>query len=119
MTENRTAGNSNFDVPAVILASELFPPIVGGSAVLFANIYSRLRGLHVDLITEEIPLSPGFQEGFDRIVRIHIKHRSWSLLDATSRRRYKDLARAIVATAGGQPSIVHCARAIPEGVAAF
>lgn len=36
-----------------LLVSELFPPAVGGSAVLFDNIYSKLSDLPVAVLTDD------------------------------------------------------------------
>jgi phosphatidyl-myo-inositol dimannoside synthase len=103
----------------VILVTELFPPTVGGSAVLFANIYSRLRTLDVVLITEEIPLPEGHAYPFTQTVRMQINRHTWTLLNGISFRRYIGLARAIAAQAAKRPGIAHCARALPEGVSAL
>jgi hypothetical protein len=38
----------------ILLFSVLFPPAIGGSAVLFENIYSRLAGVQVRVLTDEV-----------------------------------------------------------------
>ena len=37
----------------VLLVTELFPPAIGGSSELFANIYSRLDGARVTVLCDE------------------------------------------------------------------
>ena len=100
-----------------MLVSELFPPVVGGSAVLFANLYSRLVDLQVELVTDDVHVPEDLAARFDRIVSVPLKSRSWSLLDRASLSRYASLGRAIAGSASGRRVIAHCGRAIPEGFA--
>src|SRR2546422_9451481 len=105
------------DAPGILLLSELFPPAVGGSAVLFAGIYSRLP-LDVLVLTDAVA-SPGAEEerrGRLRMVRRRIATRKWGILEWAGLRHHLRVAwhtRTLAAQ-----SIVHCARALPEGLAA-
>jgi phosphatidyl-myo-inositol dimannoside synthase len=83
-----------------LLVSELFPPSVGGSAVLFHGIYSRLRDTDVDVLRPAATRRWGVTE--PRALAQHLRL-AWQL-----RRRLRD-----------RRGIVHCARALPEGVAAM
>jgi len=103
--------------PGVLLLSELFPPAVGGSAVLFAGIYSRLP-LDVLVVTDPVT-SPGAADerrGRLRVVRRAIATRRWGVFDVTGLRHH--LRVAWYTRTLGAKSIVHCARALPEGLAA-
>ena len=103
--------------PGVLLLSELFPPAVGGSAVLFAGIYSRLP-LDVLVVTDPVT-SPGAADerrGRLRVVRRAIATRRWGVFDVSGLRHH--LRVAWYTRTLGAKSIVHCARALPEGLAA-
>jgi phosphatidylinositol alpha-1,6-mannosyltransferase len=105
------------DAPGVLLLSELFPPAVGGSAVLLAGIYSRLP-LDVLVVTDAVT-SPGAVEerrGRLRVVRRAIATRRWGVFDVTGVGHH--LRVAWYTRTLGAKSIVHCARALPEGLAA-
>src|SRR3989442_14623333 len=105
------------DAPGILLLSELFPPAVGGSAVLFAGIYSRVP-LDVLVLTDMVA-SPGADE--ERRGRLRVPRRGI----ATRRRGVIDVARpahhprlAWPVRARGAKSIGHCARALAQGLAA-
>jgi phosphatidylinositol alpha-1,6-mannosyltransferase len=99
--------------------TEWFPPAVGGSGELLANVYSRISTGGVDVITAEPP--PGAAPSVDtaqfRIMRADFRSAAGILaLDAV--RRQIGLIRVArrLATAS---TVVHCGRAIPEGSAAW
>ena len=101
----------------LLLLSELFPPAVGGSAVLFANIYGRVRD-DVVVLTDSVT-SPGCEDerrGALRILRRPIASSRWGLLDPVGLRQHLRLAWQTRQL--GAASVVHCARALPEGLAA-
>jgi len=103
--------------PDILLLTELFPPAVGGSAVLLSGIYSRLP--HDVVVLTDASASPGAADerlGGLRIVRRPIATRHWGLLDFGGLRHHVRVARQ--ARTFGVNSIVHCARALPEGLAA-
>ena len=86
----------------LLLLSELFPPAVGGSAVLFGEIYSRLGDTTVAVVTD----------GIDMVAcGLGIRSRR-------SVRRYFKLARSLRLWRPGV-SMIHCGRALPEGLAAL
>lgn len=107
------------DVPSpLLLVSQFFPPAVGGSAVLLANVYSRLgRTVRVLTDPDSSPSPDGAQGPFDvRHVRLATPH--WGLSHPGGLLHHLRTARAIrKAAAPGEP--VHCARVLPEGVAAW
>ena len=39
----------------LLLLTELFPPAIGGSAVLFQGIYSRVERAEVTVLTDGVP----------------------------------------------------------------
>lgn len=102
---------------SVLLLSELFPPAVGGSAVLFGNIYARVRA-DVVVLTDAVS-SPGYDDerrGALRILRREIATRRWGVLDPAGLWQHLRVAGQIWRLGGS--SVVHCGRALPEGLAA-
>jgi phosphatidyl-myo-inositol dimannoside synthase len=104
---------------AVVL-SQLFPPFVGGSAVLLHNIYSRLPGIDVAVLTDGATL-PGTCEhhGDLRIFRQPIAARHWGISRLGALHHHLQVARHLRNVAVDRRSLVHCARALPEGLAAM
>ena len=104
-----------------LLLTELFPPAVGGSAVLFHGIYSRLEQADVTVLTDGVGgVSSPAQHGESlNIVRRPLSTRSWGVLDARGLRHHLSVARQIRGLMSAGEGIVHCARALPEGLAAF
>jgi hypothetical protein len=62
-------------LPAAILVSELFPPAVGGSAVLFDHVYSRVR-VPLTVITDD-----RFEDSAQdvAVIRRRLRTDSWGL----------------------------------------
>jgi phosphatidyl-myo-inositol dimannoside synthase len=101
----------------LLLLSELFPPAVGGSAVLFGNIYGRVRD-DVVVLTDAVS-SPGCEDerrGALRILRRPIATDRWGLLDPIALRQHMRVAWQTRTL--GADSVVHCGRALPEGLSA-
>ena len=105
----------------LLLLTELYPPAVGGSAVLYENIYGRLIGAKVTVLTD-VESSPGpDREWRDRlhIVRKPIKTRQWGFATIRGDLHHIRVAARLRALAVGRQTVVHCGRALPEGVAAL
>ncbi|MBZ0269219.1 glycosyltransferase, partial [bacterium] len=104
----------------LLLVTELFPPAVGGSAVLYENVYSRLScpGVHVltDPVTSATPEGPG--DPFS-IIHTTLRTRHWGLLDFSGTAHHWRVAGAIRRIGRERGAMVHCGRALPEGVAAW
>jgi len=86
----------------VLLLSELFPPAIGGSAVLFGEIYSRLGNIPVRVVSDGVEM-----------VRYGL-----GVTSPRSLLRYLRLAVRLRAS-GRAVAMIHCGRALPEGVAAW
>lgn len=99
--------------------SELFPPDVGGSAVLFDEVYRRLAAC------EALVLTDGAGDGAHStpplvISRGLVRMREWGVLNADGMVNYLRRAMQIRSMASRhRPCIVHCGRALPEGVSAL
>jgi phosphatidylinositol alpha-1,6-mannosyltransferase len=106
--------------PAVLLLSELYPPAVGGTPVLFEAVYSRLKQTPVIVLADnKIGNDHAARETGVTVVRKPLATRHWSLLDWKGFRQHLFVAREVRRLGARGQVIVHCARALPEGVAAW
>jgi phosphatidylinositol alpha-1,6-mannosyltransferase len=110
-----TAGSG---APRIILVSELFPPTIGGSAVLLSNIYRRLAGTGVTVLSDSAGGGSESDDSAFHSVKLPMKLESWGIVNRVSAGVYWKLARAIRSASAG-PAIAYCARALPEGLAAL
>jgi phosphatidylinositol alpha-1,6-mannosyltransferase len=104
-----------------LLLSELFPPDVGGSAVLFEGIYSRLPDAEVTVLTHgagEGPWRPQ-EAGPLRVFRHPLATKRWGVRDIAALHHHFGVARRVRELVPRRHSVVHCARALPEGLAAL
>jgi phosphatidylinositol alpha-1,6-mannosyltransferase len=100
MLSSRRTFDSMANAPGILLLSELFPPAIGGSAVLFGEIYSRLGDIPVTVLSEGV----GIPE--------------WGIRNPRALWHYLRLALRLKMAARSATTI-HCGRALPEGVAAW
>jgi phosphatidylinositol alpha-1,6-mannosyltransferase len=96
-----------------VLVTELFPPAVGGTARLFAEIYGRLGRTPVTVITHGVVSDPSTSNR-SAVVRIPGWGKEWGLLNPTGLRHHLRRMNAIRRHAAGHPCVVHCGRALPE-----
>jgi phosphatidyl-myo-inositol dimannoside synthase len=106
--------------PGVILVTELFPPDVGGTPSLFSNIYSRLGPTAVTVLTNNgrAASSDGNSQQV-RIERMAMAGADWGLTSPRSLGRYWRVAARMRSEWRRRPAVFHCARALPEGFAAY
>jgi phosphatidylinositol alpha-1,6-mannosyltransferase len=106
--------------PPALLVTELYPPAIGGSAVLFENIYTRLPGSEVHVLTS--PRTPPAQpSGAVRTVSEHALGTPWWGLAQPAGTWHHMRAGLTIrghARRAGKATVVHCGRVLPEGVAA-
>jgi phosphatidylinositol alpha-1,6-mannosyltransferase len=104
----------------LILLTEHFPPSVGGSAVLFDGVYSRLPDCGVLVLTDDRGAGPSSdRRGAMQICRRPIATRRWGMLQPAGFRHHVRVASVLRTLGAGRDAIVHCGRALPEGVAAW
>jgi phosphatidylinositol alpha-1,6-mannosyltransferase len=104
----------------ILLVTELFPPAVGGSAALFANVYGRMRAVKVTVLADpvasysSVPLA-GLPQQW-----IRIESRKRGVLSLGEARQVWRVAQAIRSHTHHNPrTFVHTARPLPEGLPAL
>lgn len=106
--------------PDILLVSELFPPAVGGSSVLFDGIYSRLDTLDVAVLTDSVT-SPGQHSryGHLRISRSALASDYWGLKKLRALKHHWRVGTEIKRLVERGKTLVHCGRVLPEGLGAM
>jgi len=92
--------DSTPNAQGLLLLSELFPPAIGGSAVLFGEIYPRLSDIPVTVVSEGVGMA------------------DYGIRNPRSLWQYLRLALKLRVSAR-RVAMIHCGRALPEGVAAW
>lgn len=92
--------SSTANAQGLLLLSELFPPAIGGSAVLFGEIYSRLGDTPVTVLSDGVGMAE---------YGIRKPRALWGYLRLAFRLRF----------AARHATMIHCGRALPEGLAAW
>jgi phosphatidyl-myo-inositol dimannoside synthase len=113
------AAGLSVDAP-VLLISELFPPFKGGSAVLFDNVYSRLGQIPVTVLTHLLPGSARDERrGNVHILRRPLAMSDWALFTREGLRAYARAVKLIRTSGVASCALLHCGRALPEGLQAL
>jgi phosphatidylinositol alpha-1,6-mannosyltransferase len=111
------------NTPAVLLLTELFPPDVGGSPVLFEAVYSRLKNTPVTVLAFSRagapPVAARRGETGLTVVRRPLSTTHWGILDPKGVSNHLRVAWEARRLGSRGDVIVHCGRALPEGVAAW
>jgi phosphatidyl-myo-inositol dimannoside synthase len=104
--------------PEILLITQVFPPAIGGSGALLENVYSRIDGAPVTVITDRDTCKGDETErGPMRIQREELDGRHWGVRSGALRQHWQ-LAQRIKQLAPRGQAVVHCGRAQPEGVPA-
>jgi phosphatidylinositol alpha-1,6-mannosyltransferase len=101
-----------------LLVSELFPPEVGGSAELLANVYGRLHDIPVTVLTHSNKEATSGSVAC-RVLREPIRTTHWGLLHPKGLYHHFRVARRIRQLSAPARTVVHCARGLPEGLDAY
>jgi phosphatidylinositol alpha-1,6-mannosyltransferase len=105
--------------PEILLITQVFPPAIGGSGALLENVYSRIDGASVTVITDRDTCKGDETErGPMRIQREELDGRHWGVRSGAALRQHWQLAQRIKQLAPRGQAVVHCGRAQPEGVPA-
>ncbi len=100
----------------LLVITQLFLPTKGGSAVWFDEVYARIGGREIHILTEAVPESEAHDRHHNNSVhRVSLKRHPW--LRPESLAMYlKLLGRAITLLARNPVGAVHCGRVLPEGL---
>jgi phosphatidylinositol alpha-1,6-mannosyltransferase len=101
----------------ILLVSEVFPPAIGGSGALLENIYSRLAGRRVRVLSQLANPERSSQGRLD-VTRIAMTAPDWGVVRPRSLARHLRVSRTLRTMLTEAPAAVHCARALPEGLSA-
>ncbi len=104
--------------PGILVVSEVFPPAIGGSGTLLENVYRRMPGRRVRVLAHEAPPGLPPYAGPLEVQRVSMRAPDWGVIRPSSLRRHLRVARAIRGALADEPAVVHCARALPEGLSA-
>ncbi|MEP7304805.1 MAG: glycosyltransferase family 4 protein [Acidobacteriota bacterium] len=107
----------------MLLLTELFPPAVGGSPVLFEAIYSRLRNTAVVVLADNKvavrPVAVRRDATGLTVVRRPLATAQWGIRAPQAFVNHVRVALEARKLGSRGEVIVHCGRALPEGVAAW
>lgn len=98
----------------VVLLTELFPPAIGGSGELLANVYSRFGDIPVTVLTGG-PSGVGQPPGLTVLRDIRWTPH-WGMLHPVGCWTHLARTRRLLRVVGDTPAVIHCARVIPEGL---
>lgn len=104
----------------VLLLSEIFPPVKGGSGRWFWEIYTRMKGDTVVAAGESDKAQSFDQKSPLKTYRLPLSSHSWGLRSVTGLKFYWRIYRKIckIVKEGGI-EVLHCGRCIPEGFIAY
>jgi phosphatidylinositol alpha-1,6-mannosyltransferase len=116
---DRTAGETG---GGAVVLSELFPPVVGGSGELLANVYARLEHVPVTVLTGPAPRGngdPWSQSRAVNVIRSFTWSAQWGVMHPHGLWRHARRTLALRRMSGRPGTVVHCGRALPEGFDAY
>jgi phosphatidylinositol alpha-1,6-mannosyltransferase len=105
-------------VSDILVVSEVFPPAIGGSGALLENVYRRISDRPVRVLAHDAPPGALPYAGPLDVQRVSMEGPDWGVIRPAAMRRHLRVARAIRAALDQAPAVVHCARALPEGLSA-
>lgn len=103
----------------LLVLSELFLPTKGGTAVWAAEVYKRLGGKDIHIVTADVPGAREVDAAHPNTIhRLNLKRVAWlrpESLAMYARFLFRSLALALM----HRPRAVHAFRALPEGAVAW
>lgn len=101
----------------ILLVTEHFPPTVGGSAELLGNTYERVKTVPTTVLTDDAGVTGS--GGHSEIIRAGLRTKHWGLMHPAGLCQHLKVARQIWRTSRRGIGVVHCGRALPEGLSAM
>jgi phosphatidylinositol alpha-1,6-mannosyltransferase len=103
----------------LLVITELFLPTKGGTAIWFAEVYRRLGGRDVHIVTADVPGGTEFDRSHPNSVhRLTLKRYRW-LCPESLLMYLKLLGTSLYIAAGHRAAAIHAGRALPEGLIAW
>jgi phosphatidylinositol alpha-1,6-mannosyltransferase len=99
----------------IVLLTEVYPPAIGGSGTLLENLYCRLGGTTVHVLTHGE--GSRVQRGLE-VDTVRMGAPTWGVFEPASFRRHLRVAGAVNRLRRPGHTVVHCAKALPEGLSA-
>lgn len=104
---------------AALVISELFLPTKGGTAVWFDEVYRRLGGKNIHILTAEVPGSRAHDADHPNSIHRVSLTRHWWLRPESLAMYAKLLWRAFAITLRQPVATLHAGRVLPEGMVAL
>ncbi len=103
----------------ILVITELFLPTKGGSAVWFGEVYHRLGGNNIHIITADVEGAADYDKAHPNTIhRVNLKRVPW--LKPESLVMYiKLLFQAVKVCASNEIDAIHAGRVLPEGLVAL
>jgi len=100
----------------ILVITELFLPTKGGTAVWFDEVYRRLGGKNIHVLTADVPgAAEHDRDHVNTIHRVSLQRRPW--IKPESAPMYANLLRKGAAILLSNPiDEIHCGRVLPEGL---
>ena len=104
----------------ILVLAQVFPPRRGGSGRWLWDLYRRLPGFDVHVVTATTPDGAAFDRTADlAISRIPLDFSSWGVWDWRGGPQYgAALLRLRRIVAEQRPDVIHCGKCLPEGLLA-
>jgi phosphatidylinositol alpha-1,6-mannosyltransferase len=119
MSTGRAFEGVDSAIKPILLVTELYPPAIGGSAVLLSNIYTRIAATPLTVLADD-RVGADEAQGAARIIRRRLRSSHWGFAHPRGLARHLRTAFTIwrIASQMSPRPVVHCGRILPEGVAA-
>jgi phosphatidylinositol alpha-1,6-mannosyltransferase len=105
----------------VLVIADVFPPRTGGSGRWMWELYRRLRGFEILVAAGQADDAAAFDRDAPLDVRrVPLRFPSWGIMRPAAFKSYLRAWRQLrLMAAEFQPTVVHCAKALPEGLLAL
>jgi phosphatidyl-myo-inositol dimannoside synthase len=104
-----------------LVVTEIFPPNIGGSGELLHNVYRRVSGIPVTVLTDNRGLGASAYPSDSglRVIREPMLARHWGLANPLGLQHHLRRASRLWRLTTGTPTIVHGCCLLPEGLDAW
>lgn len=104
------------DIDSYLVITELFLPTKGGTAVWFDEVYRRLGGRQIHIVTADVPNAAEHDRGHPNVVHRVKLRRHWWLRPESLAMYAKLFVVSLVQALAHHFDAVHAGRVLPEGL---